>query len=40
MFSTDPLFDNFAVSIGLGMGSQPGEIVATGTGIAHGNDTG
>jgi hypothetical protein len=28
MFSTDPLFDNFAVSIGLGLGGQPGEILA------------
>ena len=40
MFSTDPLFDNFAVSIGLGLGGQSGEILATCAGIADGDDSG
>jgi hypothetical protein len=40
MFSTDPLFDNFAMSIGLGLGGQPGEILAACAGIADSDDRG
>jgi len=40
MFSTDPLFDNLAMSFGLGLGGQPGEILATCAGITDGDDSG
>jgi hypothetical protein len=39
MFPADPLFDKFAVSIGLGLGGQAGEILATCAGIADGDDS-
>jgi hypothetical protein len=40
MFFTDPLFDNFALSIGLGLGGLSGEILATCAGIADDDDSG
>lgn len=38
MFSTDPLFDDLAITLGLGFGGAPGEIVASCSGVADGDD--
>src|SRR6478735_1649134 len=38
MLSTDPLFDDLAFNLGLGLGSAPGEVVTACAGVADGDD--
>ncbi len=40
MLSTDPLFDNLAYALGLGLGGAPGEVIAACAGVADGDDDG
>src|SRR3954471_5933995 len=40
MYSADPLFEDFAVMLGLGLGGQHGEITAACAGVADGDNTG
>ena len=40
IFSTDPLYEEFAVNLGLAWGGQLGEVTATCSGVADGDDAG